>query len=282
MNFSLQIKHEIIERQKEINEIKDFIKGFIFGKGFFDLEENVIVQINDPIILQKFTAFLKKINLKSQNENKNLIIHNVKDLLNQEIAHLGNFFAGLFCATGTISNLDKTSYHLSMSSNYEFYTDEIIQKLNKYDFNFTKRHYKKKYLLYIKRQEKIADFLKAIEAINSFLTFEDSIITRDYDNNINRLNNIDFSNINKMAEAHKKYVQNINFIEEHNLTNLFEEKQLLFFNLIKNNPGESLGVLANMMSEKGYEISKSGVNHWLRKLQKEVEKYKLEITKKGI
>ncbi|KKB27080.1 Cytoplasmic hypothetical protein [Mycoplasmopsis meleagridis] len=274
MNFSLEIKYEIIKKQKNNEQIINFLNGFIVGKANFDLNQNILLIIKDNYIKEKIIAFLKQLKYEYIVEANNLVIKSYNSVLQKNITKLSSFFAGIFCASGTISNLTKTSYHLSLSSPNEIFIDDIKEKLNSYSFGFNKYHYQKKYYLYIKKQEKIADFLKAIEAIDSFFKFEDNIIQRDYENNNNRLNNIDYSNIEKIAKAHNEYLQNIEFIEKNKLQYHFNERELIFFKLIKENYGDSLNAYVEALAEKGIIITKGGLNHWIIKLRKVVKSYK--------
>ncbi|UUM19087.1 DNA-binding protein WhiA [Mycoplasma sp. 1018B] len=274
MNFSLQIKYEILKKQKTKDQIYDFLKGFISSKVIFDIHKNILLVIRDKTIRENIINFLNILKITFTQEKTNIIILAKEFNLNEQIIYLNSFFAGFFAGSGSINNLNKTSYHLAINSNYEIFIDQIQKKLNTYDFGFVKMFYKQKYILYIKKQEKISDFLKAIEAINSYFIFEDSIITRDYQNNINRLNNIDYSNIEKIVNAQEKYLEFINYINEHNLKENFKEDELVFFDLIKNNIGESLNNYTFLLQKYNIHKTKAGLNHWLIKLKKIVNEHK--------
>ncbi|EGV00144.1 hypothetical protein MCSF7_01751 [Mycoplasmopsis columbina SF7] len=276
MNFTLEVKNEIINKQRQLSKIEDFLKGFLYGKGLFDLNQNIIFTIKNKNIRQKIIAFLELLKKNFVQDKINILIFQHQFNLDNKIKNLSSFFAGLFCASGTISNLETSSYHLEISSFYESFIDQVIEKLNNYDFNFQKIYRKQKYVIYIKRQEKIADFLKAIEATNSFFKFEDSKIQRDYLNNINRINNIDFSNIDRIASANKKHIENIEYMYKNNLIHKFNENQLKVFQLFLENPGESLQSMVDILNDNGFNISKSGLNHWLIKLNKIVIENKIK------
>ncbi|MEA4115682.1 DNA-binding protein WhiA [Mycoplasma sp. 744] len=274
MNFSLQIKYEILNKQKTKDQIYDFLKGFISSKVIFDIHKNILLVIRDKTIRENIINFLNILKITFTQDKTNIIILAKEFNLNAQIIYLNSFFAGFFTGSGSINNLNKTSYHLAINSNYEIFIDQIQKKLNTYNFGFVKMFYKQKYILYIKKQEKISDFLKAIEAINSYFIFEDSIITRDYQNNINRLNNIDYSNIEKIVNAQEKYLEFINYINEHNLKENFKEDELVFFDLIKNNIGESLNNYTFLLKKYNIHKTKAGLNHWLIKLKKIVNEHK--------
>ncbi|WAM03177.1 hypothetical protein ONA22_05415 [Mycoplasmopsis cynos] len=92
---------------------------------------------------------------------------------------------------------------------------------------------------------------------------------------MNRINNIDFSNLQKIANSSIKHIDNINYIFENNLMDYFNDDQLMFFRLKIENPWLSLNDLVRMQIQQSNTIvSKSGANHWLRKLDKIVKEHK--------
>ena len=97
------------------------------------------------------------------------------------------------------------------------------------------------YIVYLKEAEKIADFLQVIGATNAMLKFEDIRIVRDMRNSVNRLVNCETANMNKTAVLRLAH------------------------------PDVSLQELGAMVP--GGTISKSGVNHRLRKLNQIAEGY---------
>ena len=69
------------------------------------------------------------------------------------------------------------------------------------------------YITYLKEAEKIADFLSLIGATNAMLKFEDIRIVRDMRNSVNRIVNCETANLNKIADASKKQIDNIKLID---------------------------------------------------------------------
>ncbi|TNK95164.1 DNA-binding protein WhiA, partial [Mycoplasmopsis pullorum] len=119
------------------------------------------------------------------------------------------------------------------------------------------------------------DFLAAIGAKKSYFELQDIKINRDLDNSINRINNIDFSNLTKSVKSSLNYSKMINFVLENNIEHLFSAEQLIFFDLKLNYPESSLQDLSLILSENhNIFISKSGLNHWLIKLKQVYKMYK--------
>lgn len=274
MNFTQQIKKEILDKKRNIEETREFLKGFIYAKGKIN-NSRITLRIYNELTKTTVLQMIKKININFKNKKSVIIIDNDDLDLKVNFEHPSAFFQGVFAGGGTISNLNQSSYHLQLSSNYEEFINVIMNKLNEYDFNFVKIKHNNKYIIYIKKYEKISDFLKAVVAVNSLFRFLDNAISRDLYNNINRLNNIDFHNIKKTVNANAKHLKNINYIKENSLENNFNINQLRAFEILEKNTHESLRIIVEKYNQK-YEkqISKSSLHHWLKKLEKIVKDHK--------
>ncbi|WP_029608733.1 DNA-binding protein WhiA [Mycoplasma simbae] len=271
VNFSQQIKNEIFLKKKNKQEINEFIRGFVFSSATID--KDIEIKINSDVTFAHFIELLQSCVSEFSIKNKAIIMPLSAIDLELKIHLPSAFFAGVFSASGSISNLDQSSYHLQISSNYTEFIELFQQKLNEYYFGFQSIQHKGKHLIYLKRHEKISDFLKAIGAIESMFAFEDSRIQRDFDNSLNRINNVDVANIKKIVNSNQKHIKNINFIFEHNLAHLFNDKQLKLFDLMLKSPEESLNTYSEKLAEEQIFISKSGLNHWLIKLGKVVNEH---------
>ncbi|MBT1315945.1 DNA-binding protein WhiA [Mycoplasma bovis] len=272
MNFTKEIKLEILSKKRNIDDASEFLRGYIYSKCIID-NDIIKLRIYDKSTKSTVLKSLNKIGIKYENKNTVILINKDNFSLIEDFSYPSSFFQGVFAGNGSISNLNNSSYHLQLASNYEEFIDIIINKLNEYDFNFVKIKHNNKFIAYIKKHEKISDFLKAISVTSSFFNFMDNTISRDFLNNTNRLRNIDASNINKIVTASNKYIKNIDLMYELELENKFNEDQLKLFQIMKENPNESLSSIADLYAYKeNKSISKSGIYHWLKKLEKTVMK----------
>lgn len=275
-SFSQKVKDEIINRKKNKQEATEFIRGLIFTNALIQNDE-IELFLRDPKVFKNVVDLLKKYEIKYALNNLTIIIKQDDFNIDEQFDNPSLFFAGTFIGGGSINDIDKSSYHLQISSNYEKFIDIIKNKLNEYDFNFVKIKHKNKYLIYIKKMEKIQDFLKAILATESLFYFMDQIISRDFNNNINRINNIDMSNMKKIANANIKEQNNINYLKEHKLEKYFNINELNFYDLLLENVSESLNNLCIIYNQKyNANYTKSGVYHWLSKLKKIISKHQKE------
>lgn len=273
LSFAQEIKLEIINNQKLPKNIKSFIKGFIFsGSKIFD--DSYVCIVRNKIYLEKIVNLLKIIKVDFDLNNTKLII-NKKYFKNDSINYPSSFFAGVFFSTGSCFNKNSTSYHLEFSCNYESNMDILVDKLNSYDFNFHVLKRNNKFTAYIKKIDKISEFLLAIEAKKAYFSLQDVKIERDLENTINRVNNIDFSNLTKVAKSSISHIKMINFVFENNLEKYFNQNQLVFFNIKLQHPELSLQNICEIL-EKEYNIfiTKGGLNHWINKLKMVYTNYK--------
>ncbi|QZE12316.1 DNA-binding protein WhiA [Mycoplasma sp. Ms02] len=274
LSFTQEIKREIIEGQKNKEAINAFLSGFVRSNGSF--EQNLVeLKLRDSFVLNNIEKFLKRLKYDFEKVGKKIILSSDLFDINIPDKNLHSFFAGVFCGSGLISDVTKTSYHLSFYTRNKGWTQEIANLFSKYEIKFKVYKEREKYVAYIKKNDQILDFLRAIQAIKAFFKIQEIKIKRDLENNINRLNNIDMSNLMKVAESSIKQIEMINFILKKDLLSSFNENQILFFMMRLENPELSLNELSHLLFvQHGFYITKGGLNHWLIKLKKIYEQNK--------
>lgn len=146
----------------------------------------------------------------------------------------------------------------------------IIQSLN---INIKVFERRENYLLYIKDSEKISDFLALIKASNSVMELQSLIIERDIRNNANRAVNCNVANITKIVKAASEQIEAIKIIDRYKGINSLNDNLKELANLRLNNPESSLSELSNMLKPR---ITKSGINHRMRKIKEIAEMIKGE------
>lgn len=269
-SFSFEIKKEISNQVKKKKEITTFINGVIYSNSI--LKNNFyILNFKNKQALDIILKLLSKAQIKYEFEN-NLIKISTKDLeLNFDSYYenyLTFFFSGIFFGSGSL-NLSVGSFHLEFSSRYYEILMQIQKKLNEYDFNFKLLKRNQKYTLYIKKQEQILDFLAAINAKEAWSLVQQQKINKDMNNASNRINNLDFKNEKKVTKASSELIKKINFILNKKLNYFFNEKEMLFLQEKLQNKNASLARMCEIMQEKhNLEITKSGLNHYVRKVNK--------------
>lgn len=196
----------------------------------------------------------------------------ISEELKSEDEKVRAYLRGAFLASGSVNNPETSRYHLEISSIYEEHNQDICDLLNQFDLNARTLARRNGYITYLKGAEKIADFLILIGATNSMLKFEDIRIVRDMRNSVNRLVNCETANMNKTIDAASKQIENIRFIESTVGLQSLPEKLQEIAELRIQHPEVSLKELGEMIPSGA--ISKSGINHRIRKINDFAEELK--------
>ncbi|UFT98498.1 DNA-binding protein WhiA [Radiobacillus kanasensis] len=180
------------------------------------------------------------------------------------------YLRGAFLAGGSVNNPETSSYHLEISNAYKEHNDALCDLLNTFQLHARKLERKKGYITYIKEAEKITDFLSNIGAHQALLKFEDVRIVRDMRNSVNRLVNCETANLNKTIGAAFRQVENIRFIDRTVGLDALPDKLKEIARLRVEHQDVSLKELGELVSTG--KISKSGINHRLRKIDEFADK----------
>ncbi len=179
------------------------------------------------------------------------------------------YLRGAFLAGGSV-NHPETSYHLEIASLYKAHTESLRELMNSFSLNAKMLKRKKGYIVYLKEAEKITDFLNLAGAHRALLFFEDVRIMKDMRNSVNRLVNCDTANLNKTVGAAMRQVENIRLIEREVGLDALPSKLREVAELRVKHQDMTLKELGEAI--EGKPISKSGVNHRLRKIDEIADK----------
>ena len=248
-------------------------------KQFYDVESELLVR--RKMKLKKNNLYIVRLNKCSDYVLKDLDIldgFQLKetvplDFLDDD-AKVRSYLRGAFLATGSVNNPETSSYHLEIYSLYEDHNQTICEMMNRYGLNARTAKRRSGYITYLKEAEKIADFLSLIGATSSMLKFEDVRIMRDMRNSVNRIVNCENANFNKVADAANRQIESIKYLDKKiGLNNLPVKLQEIAIARMAH-PEVSLKELGELVP--GGPISKSGVNHRLRKIMEQAEKMGFE------
>jgi len=179
------------------------------------------------------------------------------------------YLRGAFLAGGSVNNPEKSSYHLEITSMYEDHCRALVELANRYRLNARFIERKKGFILYIKEGEKIIEFLNIIGAHRALFKFEDVRIMRDMRNSVNRIVNCETANLNKTIGAAVRQIDNIRLLDRViGLENLPEKLREVAEIRLKH-PDMNLKEVGDLLKGK---VSKSGVNHRLRKIDELAER----------
>lgn len=299
ISFTINVKNEI----SSFNGVKDenmaMLSAIIRNNGKVDNNGITITTENSKVARRIYTLISDIYNVsvnifdKNNSFNRNrLYIINVKDEIDFILKDLGiissegdylkiipeylidsddakrAYLKGVFLASGSVNDPKTSRYHL------EFFIDKIEEAyfindlLNEYMLNSKVIPKDKKYMVYVKEAEKIGDFLRIIGANDAVMYYEDIRIYRDHKNMTNRLNNMEQANIEKIINTCNEQIKDIELIYEKLGKDALDDKTSEAATYRIKYPESSLQELSEIMAlEIGKPITKSGLNHRMRKIR---------------
>ncbi|MGO2107832.1 MAG: DNA-binding protein WhiA, partial [Staphylococcus equorum] len=299
MSFASEMKNELTRIEVDEENAKAELSALIRMNGALSLSNQqfvINVQTENATTARRIYSLIKKVfnvevellvRKKMKLKKNNIYICRIKVRAKEILDELGilksgvftheidealihddemrrSYLRGAFLAGGSVNNPETSSYHLEIFSLYEDHSEGITQLMNKYDLNAKHLERKKGSIAYLKEAEKISDFLSLIGGYQALLKFEDVRIVRDMRNSVNRLVNCETANLNKTVSASMKHVESIRLIDQEIGLDNLPERLREIARLRVEHQEVSLKELGEMMTSGN--ISKSGVNHRLRKL----------------
>ena len=299
MSYASEVKKELTGLQVHLDNAKAELMALIRMNGALGIaNRNLVlnVQTESPAIARRIYSLLKQfyqveseivVRRKMKHKKNNQYVVRLRYHAQEILSDLGilegfqikekvpmallkddlmirSYLRGAFLAGGSVNNPETSRYHLEIYSLYEEHNEMIAQMINRYHLNARTTARRSGYIVYLKEAEKIAEFLQLIGATNGMLKFENIRIVRDMRNSVNRLVNCENANMDKVANASNRQIENIRLIDSMvGLDSLPEKLRAIAETRLAHQEVslKELGVLV-----PGGPISKSGVNHRLRKL----------------
>ena len=284
MSFSSQIKEELskLNNYKNRNLIEAEFLGYMLTANvsekdgyyefitenefnierFYKILFNLEIDYDPDIIGKNYSAKFKKskivnslmsFNLNPDDEEKRAIVR------------------GAFLSAGRVTDPSK-SYHLEIVFCEKNNAEYVLNICKSYNIEL-KLLNSSKYSIYIKDADVISYFLALIGSNKGVLSFEDVRVTKEIKNNVNRLVNCETANLNKIVNASVDQINDIKLIQK---LKKFDElpdylKEIAIARL--ENPDSSLKALGELLDKP---ISKSGVNHRLKKIHDYAEELRIK------
>ncbi|WNS81368.1 DNA-binding protein WhiA [Domibacillus sp. DTU_2020_1001157_1_SI_ALB_TIR_016] len=197
-------------------------------------------------------------------------IHHIASRITEKNCCQRAYLRGAFLAGGSVNNPETSSYHLEIFSLYQEHNEALCTLMNEFSLNAKTLERKKGFITYLKEAEKISDFFSIVGAHSALMRFEDVRIVRDMRNSVNRLVNCETANLNKTIGAALRQVENIKFIDQTVGLGILPDRLREIAELRVLHQDVTLKELGEMVS--GAAISKSGINHRLRKIDEIADK----------
>lgn len=266
----------------EINELCDKIDNILmllYGKKSTKMvSDELSFSKNQRYILELPTEITNQLLLDTEvmyYDEEKYLCHNtsISRYLIQEENLAKSYIRGAFegCFTCNISLSDATQsakttgYHAEFVFNSENLAQDFCLLLADFDILSKMVERKGLFVVYIKDFEMICDLLVLVGATKSVLELQNENALRSLRNNVNRQTNCISANLTKTVDASIKEIEAIKTIQETIGLESLDKNLLSIATLRLANPEESLDGLVKLSTEP---ISKSGLYHRLKKLQK--------------
>lgn len=172
------------------------------------------------------------------------------------------FLRGVFMAAGSVTDPEK-AYHLEIAVLSERFANHLKDITSCFGIDAKIVSRKKYYVVYVKEGAQIVDFLNVIGAHKALMGYENVRIVKEVRNSVNRQVNCETANISKTVAAATKQIEDIEYIQNHMGFGKLTDGLREIAELRLEYPDYSLQELGDALNRP---ISKSGVNHRLRKL----------------
>ncbi len=198
----------------------------------------------------------------------NMIKFAIDPFLTQQPCCAQSYLRGAFLGGGSV-NSPKRSYHFEIETHYFGLSRDLSALFSDLDFEVKTVMRKGSYVSYIKDSEKIGDILAVMGATGSMMDLYNAKIEKEVNNSVNRRVNCDTANLTKTVNAAVAQANSIRQLVAKKGAEAIPEHLRELADLRLSYPEASLAELSEMLSTP---ISKSGVNHRLKKLMELAER----------
>ena len=303
MSFGYELKKELSQIIAKSDSAKATqLYGMLLFCDTFSKDEIVLTTENDNVVtvfcelLSEVIGVLPKLNLTKHSTFKNVIIYSATITDQGEINKIRKFYGyedndylhineyidtvnaedmpfficGAYLSCGNATDPQK-NYHIEFITPTDKICDDLHILISGYIATAKKTHRKGKAIVYIKDSEEIEDLVTFMGATQSTMEIINAKILKDVRNRVNRLMNCDNANLDKTVVASLKQIEDINLVFEKIGRDALDPHLLELADLRLENPEASLNELGKMLTS---ELSRSGVNHRLKKISELAENLK--------
>lgn len=305
MSYTTKIKEEIASIENTKSEMIAELAGFIRNNGTVATDKIVLTTENKKTVerIKNFIKTVYNVDLKIETKDntnfskKELVVMNIVTNISNILKDVGYtdsdgeflltpptyivganeeiraYLRGVFLCCGSINDPKTSRYHMELLISTPEEAVFVQKLLNIFDLNAKILNRDKGYMIYLKEAEKISDYIKILGANNAVMYFENVRIYREQKNKTNRLNNCEQANIDKVIATATSQLEQIRIIEETSSVDLLDDKTRETLEYRKKYPEASFKELSEIISlETGKTITKSGLNHRLRKIKELAER----------
>jgi len=317
LSLTRQVKHELTRLEEPLSCCSSWeLKALILRNGYYTIRQNrhiLIIMVDDSAVARRLFNLLRQSGVyspsiirqqvKKLRKSHFLVQVSGSEQIDALLVYLDlkeagcyislprmrtavpkrnccrkAFIRGAFLAGGSISVSSQSGYHLEI--NCGIAEDALVyQKILGY-FNLNPLLRKREGLcfLYFKSAEAIADYLRVIGAGSALLELESMRVVRSMRNQVNRIVNCETANLEKIVASSQEQLEMVDQIDSRlgleNISPSLREAALIR----RAHPESSLTELGKMLDP---QVSKSGMNHRFRQLEKILNKSGGLVPKQG-
>lgn len=182
------------------------------------------------------------------------------------------YLRGAFISAGFINDPNK-AYHLEFVCSDEVTAEMLMELMEDFNANTKMVLRKKYYVVYVKDSDTIQDILNVLEAHKAMMELVNTRIVKDFRNDTNRRVNCDVANAAKALSTGLKQIEDITLIQNTIGLNSLPLQLKEIAEVRLNNPDSTLGELGELLDPP---VSKSGVNHRLRKISEQAQRIRMQ------
>lgn len=175
-----------------------------------------------------------------------------------------SYLRGAFLGGGSV-NKPEGDYHLELVTSNEDFAKNLVKVMRALRLTAKITERKNDYIVYLKGGEAITSFLRYIGAHMALMEFENVRIMKDMRNQINRIVNCETANLEKTVNASMRQTEKINFLASAMGLDKLPVALAETAEVRLKHPEATLQELVEILNNK---VTKSGLNHRLRKLEK--------------
>ena len=276
----VELKTDIREVYDKVNECLETLYGG--SKATFRLDDSNNINRSDRYIISLPKEYTNRILFDCGIVRYNLeddfsLLPGLDEHIIENECCLRTYVKGVF-ATASTSNIvldeggkqhSSSGYHWEFMLVSEDFATDFSNILFSLGISNKKSKRKNLYVIYIKEAEKVSDLLATVGAFRNFLKLQNEMTVREVRNNVNRQNNCINANITKTVNASVRQIAAIKKIEEKMGLDKLPDNLKELAKIRLEYPEESLENLTKLVS---HPITKSGINHQLKRILKIADK----------
>lgn len=244
-------------------------------KTYYEVDAEIVQRVIDRFDSHNtYTSVIKK-GAEVIINDLNLFKNESKYRANLNEEKMNAILRGAFLARGSVNAPQAKSLHLEISLTDGNEILFIQHVMNNFELNGRVTKRKNLYVVYIKSKDSITDFLYHVGATLIMEKYQNELIKKEAITNAKRGVNLDLANQDRTNNASREQIKYLMYLKYNFPLETMDQKLLMVMKVRLEHPDYSLTELLEVIHED-FEptLSKSGLNHRLRKLKEMAEKLK--------